>query len=133
MAKCYRQVNFPPSIIQQHGKYPSNQHGKSMAPASNKFPTTSILTKPICSQSKRTINRNTTMGKSFTEPKPPPFRKDSKEFKKLVTLIQKGKVKPTDAPATVKAQYPQVFGKFTTTQFRSQWNNAKNMLGMNCK
>ena len=73
------------------------------------------------------------MGKSSAEPKPPPFRKDSKEFKKLVTLIQKGKVKPTDAPATVKAQYPQVFGKFTTTQFRSQWNNAKNMLGMNCK
>ena len=73
------------------------------------------------------------MAKTSTEPKLPPFWKDSKEFKKLVTLIQKGKVKPTDAPASDKAQYPQIFGKFTTTQFCSQWNNAKNMLGMNCK
>ena len=104
-----------------------------MATASNNIPTTSILTNPISSQSKRQINKQTTMAKSSAEPKPPPFRKDSKEFKKLVTLLQKGKVKSTDAPASVKAKYPDVFGKFTTTQFRSQWNNAKNMLGMNCK
>ena len=44
------------------------------------------------------------MAKSSAEqPKPPPFQKESKEFKKLVTLLQKGKVKSTDAPATVKA------------------------------
>ena len=95
-----------------------------------------VLTIPSAHNSKAQSTKkeeNSTMAKSSAEPKPPPFRNDSKEFKKLVSLIQKGKVKPTEAPASVKAKYPDVFGKFTTTQFRSQWNNAKNMLGMNCK
>ena len=63
----------------------------------------------------------------------PPFRKDSADFKKLLLLLKDGKVKPTDKPATVKDRFPQYFGKYTATKFRLQWNNAKNMLGTNCK
>ena len=61
------------------------------------------------------------------------FKKDSPEFKFLLKMIQSGKAKASEKPLSVKNRFPEQFGRFTATQFRSQWNNAKNMLGANCK
>ena len=61
------------------------------------------------------------------------FKKDSREFKKLLMTLKEGKAKFTEKPVSVKNRYPKCFGRFTTTQFRSQWNVAKNVLGANCK
>lgn len=63
----------------------------------------------------------------------PPFKQDSKEFKFLVKLFQGGKIKMTEQPAAVRSRYLDTFGKFSPTQFRSQFSKAKNFAGVNCK
>ena len=62
-----------------------------------------------------------------------PFRQDSKEFATLVTLLKKGKVKPTDQPASVRSKYSQHFAKFTAAQFRAQYSKAKGLVAGNSK
>ncbi len=61
------------------------------------------------------------------------FRKDSKEFKKLLWLFQNGKIKKTDQPAAIRSKYIDVFSKFTTSQFRSQFHKARSLAGINRK
>jgi hypothetical protein len=70
---------------------------------------------------------------SVAKVRTPPFKQDSKEFKFLVKLFQAGKIKMTEQPAAVRSRYLDIFGKFTTTQFRSQYSKARNFAGVNCK
>ena len=63
----------------------------------------------------------------------PPFKQDSKEFKFLVKLFQANKIKMTEQPAAVRSRYLDTFGKFSTTQFRSQFSKARNFAGVACK
>jgi hypothetical protein len=60
------------------------------------------------------------------------FTKDSPEFKKMLEMLLSGEVKATDQPASVRSKYPDIFGKFTASQFRSQWHNAKAMAKREC-
>jgi hypothetical protein len=63
----------------------------------------------------------------------PPFCQDSKEFKFLVGLFRAGKNKLLKPPAAIRSRYLDTFGKFTTTQFWSQFSKARNFAGVNCK
>ena len=63
----------------------------------------------------------------------PAFRKDSKDFKKMLQLIEKGKIKPTDKPSAIKTKYAKYFWKYSDGSFRSQFNNAKGMAGISGK
>ena len=60
-----------------------------------------------------------------------PFKQNSKEFKALIKLSKTGEVKPTDQPASVRSKCVDLFGKCTTTQFRSQCGKAKGLAGVN--
>ena len=66
-----------------------------------------------------------------------PFKKDSTDFKKLVVLVKTGNVSINDRPTAVRSKHMEFFGKYTATQFRLQWANAKtlagNLLGMYCR
>jgi hypothetical protein len=70
---------------------------------------------------------------SVAKARNPPFKQDSKEFKFLVKLFQGGKIKMSEQPAAVRSRYLDTFGKFSTTQFRSQFSKARNFAGVNCK
>lgn len=61
------------------------------------------------------------------------FRQDSKDFKFMLKLFRNGKIKASDAPASVRAKFPSKYGKYTTGQFRSQFNKAKGMAGIQCR
>ncbi|CAB9531738.1 hypothetical protein (Partial), partial [Seminavis robusta] len=56
------------------------------------------------------------------------FRQDSKEFKFLLKLFKTGKIGDLQ-PAAVRAMFPDQFGKFTSNQFRPQFNKAKALCG----
>ena len=59
------------------------------------------------------------------------FRQDSKDFKFLLNEFKKGRIKPSDKPASVRKQYGDRYEKYTTGQFRSQFNKAKAIAGGN--
>ena len=61
------------------------------------------------------------------------FRQDSLDFKFLLKLFKTGQISPTMAPASVRNLYIARFGKYTTNQFRSQFNKAKGIAGSNGK
>lgn len=61
--------------------------------------------------------------------KPPPFKKDSADFRRLLRLFRSGKIKATDKPSSVKERFHQHFGKYASNAFRSQFHNAKSIAG----
>ena len=71
--------------------------------------------------------------KKKDDSKPPPFKKDGKDFKRLLKPLKSGKIKPTDKPGAVKTAHSQCFGKCSDNAFRSQCGQAKAISGVNVK
>ena len=67
--------------------------------------------------------------KSSKEPVKCTFHQDSLDFKFLLRLFKNDQISPTMTPASVRNLYIARFGKYSTNQFRSQFNKAKGMSG----
>jgi hypothetical protein len=107
-----------------------------MRSASNNQPDHLISISNAHNMENTTINMAKTKevgSKDKEKKKSPPFKQDSKEFKMLVKLFQNGKIKPSEQPAAVRSKYVDTFGKYTATQFRSQYSKARNFAGCNRK
>ena len=56
------------------------------------------------------------------------FTQKTKEYKRLEKLFKDGRISPSDKPSDIRMSDPG-FLQFTTTQFRSQYNQLKKVHG----
>ena len=56
------------------------------------------------------------------------FTQSTKEYKKLKKLFQEKKILATDKPSDVRLAHPE-FQRYTTQQFRAQFNKLKGLVG----
>jgi hypothetical protein len=118
---------------------PTQQSTMIIAIGKNQFDISLVGKMISCSHKLNFLTLKSSMAKLLPLAKSKPgfakhqFRQDSKEFKKLLKLFQDGKIKPKEQPASICSKYVDIFGKFTPTQFRSQFHKARSLAGMTCK
>lgn len=61
---------------------------------------------------------------------PPIWRNDGVEQKELEKLIKSGKIDIDDKPSETQKKYPDLFGKFSPSVFRTHLSWTKRNLGM---
>lgn len=60
------------------------------------------------------------------------FTQNTKAYKMLKGMFEEGKITPTDKPSDVRSTDPE-YQQYTPTQFRSQFNKLKSLIGINTR